>query len=262
MTVTIINDCRDDNAAARQTTRASSLFGCNVSFVGVKNDLEASGNIIDVLDALGEEDGVIVVNVAPRNGKAKKWINGTPFGYFKFKNTLVVSSIDGLTLSLVKKFGLTTEINVLDIPTVLDAAVADGRIESEVRDHVVKGQFRSFDFVPRVAHYLWTGFKVPSEVLHINEIPDSPQNTVWWIDSFGNCKTTITSNEFEYEVGDSVKTNFGDIKYYNRLKDVPDNEPAIIQGSSGLAQKRFIELVVQGDSAGKKFTVSSNDVIL
>lgn len=257
MTVTIINDCRDDNAAARQTTRTSALFDCNVSFIGVQNDLEASGNIVDILDAFGEEEGVILVNVAPRNGKAKKWPNGTPFGYFRYYNVLVVSSIDGLTLSLVKKFGLADNIHVLDIPTVLDAAVADGRMEAEIRDHVVKGQFRSFDFVPRVAHYLKTGLAVPSENMSISDVADAPQGIVWWIDSFGNCKTTITSDEFEFEIGDLIKTSFGDIKYYNRLKDVPDNEPAIIQGSSGLGNRRFIELVVQGGSASHKFGISA-----
>lgn len=262
MTVTIINDCRDDNAAARQTTRASALFDCHVSFVGVKSDLEASGNIIDVLDALGEADGVILVNVAPRNGAAKKWENGTPFGYFKYRNTLIVSSVDGYTLSLVKKFKLTDEIAVLDIPTVLDMAVSEGRLESSVRDHVVRGQFRSFDFVPRVAHYIMTGMQVPSTPLPISEIPDAPQGTVWWVDSFGNCKTTMVATELSQSVGEMVNTSVGEIQRYERLKDVEDAEPAVIEGSSGLNEYRFVELVVQGGRAADRFKLSSGTHIL
>lgn len=261
MTVTIINDCRDDNAAARQTTRASALFDCHVSFVGVKSDLEASGNIIDTLDSLNVGEGVVLVNVAPRNGAAKKWENGTPFGYFKYRNALVVSSVDGYTLSLVKKFALTDSIGVLDIPTVLDIAVSEGRLESGVRDHVVRGQFRSFDFVPRVAHYIMTGMQVPSTPLPIAEVPDAPQGTVWWVDSFGNCKTTMIATELSQSVGEMVTTSVGEIQRNERLKDVGDGEPAIIEGSSGLNEHRFVELVVQGGSAADRFTLTSGRAI-
>lgn len=261
MTVTIINDCRDDNAAARQTTRASALFDCQVSFVGVKSDIEASGNIIDTLDALNVGEGVILVNVAPRNGAAKKWENGTPFGYFKYRNALIVSSVDGYTLSLVKKFGLTDSIGVFDIPTVLDIAVSEGRLESGVRDHVVRGQFRSFDFVPRVAHYMMTGMQVPTTPLSISEIPDAPQGVVWWVDSFGNCKTTMWASELTGSVGENIVTVVGDIKRHARLKDVGDAESAIIEGSSGLNDQRFVELVVQGGSAADRFKLSSGQSI-
>jgi len=113
--VTIINDCRDENAKGRQVTRAISLLKCPVSFIGVENDLEASGNLIDTMDALGESAGVILVNVAPRNGKGRKWGNGSPFGYFRYKKIIVVSSIDGLTLSLVKKLKLIKFVNILDL---------------------------------------------------------------------------------------------------------------------------------------------------
>ena len=71
MNITIINDCRDANAVGRQIARATSLLGGSVSFIGVSSDLQASGNIIDVLDALEENPGIVLVNVAPRNGKAK-----------------------------------------------------------------------------------------------------------------------------------------------------------------------------------------------
>ncbi|MBI1839007.1 MAG: hypothetical protein HYR95_01760, partial [Candidatus Colwellbacteria bacterium] len=103
MNITIINDCRDANAAGRQAARAATLLGGTVAFIGVTNDLEASGNLIDALDAIEGKGGIVLVNVAPRNGTAKKWENGTPFGYFWYKETLVLASVDGLTLSLVKK---------------------------------------------------------------------------------------------------------------------------------------------------------------
>src|SRR5688572_12965729 len=98
MFVTIINDCKDENAFGRQATKAAALFGCSIVTVGVDSDIEAAGNLIDCLDAGEGKEGVILVNVAPRHGDAKKWPNGTPFGYFLYKETLVVTSIDGLTL--------------------------------------------------------------------------------------------------------------------------------------------------------------------
>jgi len=115
MNITIINDCRDANAAGRQITRTTSLLGDSASFIGVSGDLEAAGNIIDALDALEERPGIILANVAPRNGKAKKWANGTPFSYFRYKKVLILASVDGLTLSLVKKFKLTQSVTILDI---------------------------------------------------------------------------------------------------------------------------------------------------
>ena len=59
-----------------------------------------------------------------------------------------------------------------------------------------------------------------------------------------------------------IKTKFGDLKMYNRLKDVPDQEEAIIVGSSGIKDKRFLEFVIQGGSFAKKHNVSAGDLVL
>lgn len=260
MFVTIINDCKDANAVARQETRASALLKSHVIFVGVKNDIEAAGNIIDVLDAAGDEKGVILVNVAPRNGKAKKWENGTPFGYFRYKNVLVVSSIDGKTLSLVKRLGLVTEIELLDIPTVLESLCSEGSIDSLLKDHITLTQFRSYEFVPRVAAWILEGKKIPSNTLSLVEIEDCG-DVVWWVDNFGNAKTTIVASEFGAKDGKHIQTLFGEYAYYEHLKDVPDGDSAIIAGSSGIGGARFLEVVVQGKSAKQRFDISTGNPI-
>ena len=77
MFVTIINDCRDPNALGRQATRAASLFDCSVTPIGVENDLEAAGMLVDVLDAAEDRKGVILVNVAPRQSSGKKHDNAS-----------------------------------------------------------------------------------------------------------------------------------------------------------------------------------------
>lgn len=260
MAITIINDCRDANAAGRQIARISSLLSSPVSFIGVSNDLEASGNIIDALDAVEGRDGVVLVNIAPRDGQAKKWSNGTPFGYFWYKKTLVVASTDGFTLSLVKKLRLVDSVNVLDIPTTLDVLVKDTCISNDSEKHIVDSQFRSYDFLPRVAAFLLKHKDIRSAPLTINEVADMPP-TIWWIDNFGNCKTTILPDEIVRKAGGRVATKLGDLLYYPRLTDVPNKEAAIIVGSSGIADKRFLEIVIQGGNAARYFSLSSGHKI-
>ena len=259
MNITIINDCQDANAIGRQIARATSLLGGSAFFIGVTSDLQASGNLIDVLDALEESPGIVLVNVAPRNGKAKKWENGTPFGYFWYKKILVLASVDGLTLSLVKKFKLTKFIIILDIPKTLNQLISGGALSKELKDSITRTQFRSYDFLPRVATFLVSGKKLKGTRLHIKNIPDAP-SAIWWIDNFGNCKTTLLYEEAKDQNRFSVK--FTKLFYFARLKDVPDKTSAIISGSSGLGEKRFLEIVVQGGSAEKEFNISVGDVII
>ncbi len=128
MTITLITDCQDANAAGRQAVRLAGLFGTTPIIIGVKSDLEAAGNLIDVLDAAEDRPGVYLVNVAPRNGKAKQWPNGTPFSYFRYKRSLILSSIDGLALSLVKKLNLTSSVRILDIPSACEAMIQGGAL--------------------------------------------------------------------------------------------------------------------------------------
>lgn len=260
MTITIINDCRDTNASGRQCARASSLFNAPTQFIGVSSDLEASGNLIDALDAIEDRPGVILVNVAPRHGNAKKWENGTPFGYFWYKKTLVVSTVDGLTLSLVKKFGLADTIHVLDIPTALTAMVEAGAMTASEREKIVHTQFRSYNFVPKIAHWLAEGNTSPAEELPIAEVQDAP-NAVWWVDVFGNCKTTLIADETDL-TQKTITTTQGDLAIHDRLKHVADNDVAMIVGSSGLGEKHFLEIVVQGASASERLGLTSGDIVI
>ena len=78
MFTTFINDCRDANAVARQISRANTLLEGPADFCGVSTDLEAAGNLVDVLDAANGQPGNVLINVAPRHDKAKRWPNGTP----------------------------------------------------------------------------------------------------------------------------------------------------------------------------------------
>lgn len=261
MFVTIINDCRDANAFGRQATRAASLFGCTVNPLAVVNDLEAAGNLIDALDASEGRSGVILVNVAPRHGAAKRWPNGTPFGWFRYGDTVVVASVDGRTLSLVKKLGIADEIRVFDIPEVMAAAAAHRLLPAETAAYVVSTQFRSFEFLPRVARWLTQGYELPSSGLAIGEIADAP-DAVWWVDNFGNCKTTILPGDIDAFRDADALAGLASLPHYDRLKDVPDGESAFVTGSSGHGSDRFIEVVIQGGNASQRFGLRSGKTLV
>ncbi|MBI2623818.1 MAG: SAM-dependent chlorinase/fluorinase [Candidatus Liptonbacteria bacterium] len=253
MNITIINDSRDDNAAGRQKVRAHNLFGVAPHFIGVTHELEAAGNIIDALDALDGAPGVILVNIAPRNGAAKKWKNGTPFGYFRYRRTLVVSAVDGHILCLARKFALSRDVRVLDTESAAALLAEKGIIAPAVAGHVVKSQFRSFDFLPRIGFCLAThpALKI-GEPVPFASIPEAPR-ALWYVDNFGNCKTTLLTEDVCPDAERRVATTLGALRLYDRLKDVPEGEAALIVGSSGLGRARFLEVVVQGRSAAEEF---------
>ncbi len=259
MHITIINDCHDDNAGGRQLARVAALTGASVSLVGVGDygDLSAAGNLIDVLDAYRDTSNktAILVNVAPRHKGSKKWQNGTPFCYFLVRDTLVVSSFDGFTLSLIKKLALTESVSLMDIPTVTEAMVAGGAMTEEERNRIIGSQFRSFDFTPRVLAYLLGGNTVPAETISLQEVASAP-HALWWIDNFGNAKTTILPQEISFAEGSQVQTKLGTFTCYEHLAAVPKGESALIVGSSGIDEHRFVEIVVQGESAKERFNLA------
>ena len=265
MFVTIITDCIDANAFGRQMTRAASLFGFPPVPVAINpefelpSDIEASGHLIDMIDASRGQKGIILVNKAPRSGNAKKWPNGTPFGYFWYKETLIVSSIDGFALSLIKKFDLTDTINVFDIPTVSEFVKAEGLLDEYDANYLVNTQFRSFEFLPRVAKWVYDKHSIPTTKLNISEILDCP-NTVFFEDNFGNLKTTILPEQINFENGKTISfEKYGEITCYNRLKDLPNNTLGLIIGSSGLKERRFLEIMYQGGSAKNQLKINIGD---
>lgn len=242
MFATIINDCRDDNARGRQESRLASLLAAPLSFVGVDSDLEAGVQLIDVLDASEGREGLVLVNVAPRGGHTTKWENGTPFGYFYYHRTLVIASVDGYTLSAVKQFGLAESIELLDTHTAATAMLQAGFIDDVAAVQLPTTQFRSFDFLPRVGAFLMNGNTVPTITYSLDATLALP-HAIWHIDNFGNCKTTLTVETLAGET--NITTRFGTVPFIPHLRDVPDATKALVSGSSGIRQHRFLELVAQ-----------------
>jgi len=259
MFVTIISDCRSQNDIGRLETRYSSFFpDAHIVFIGVESNLrksatlEAAGNLIDALDAAAGEKGIIAVNVAPRGSKNPTQENGSPFAYFFYKETLVTSTINGYTLSLIKKLKLVDKVFLLDTKDCLDYAFSKKLIGKKAIEYIFKSQFRSFEFQPRVTFWLLNKEKIPARRISLDKILDAP-TTIWLIDSFGNAKTTLLIEDLKPK-SDNIKTNLGIFPFYERLKDVPDGETAFYIGSSGIKDKRFIEIATQNreGSAAKR----------
>jgi hypothetical protein len=268
MFTTIITDCHEDNEAGRQISRLNSLGLGPANLIGVRSDfsedatIEGGVNLIDILDATEGKKGIVVLNVAPRGNKLEG-ANGNPFSYFYYKETLVISTTKGHCLSFVGKLQIVNKVNLLDIKNVLSFARKNNLIDENLEYYTANTQFRSFDFVPRLARWLIDGFQIPFSTLSISKNQSSIKPCIWCVDAFGNVKTTILSNEFKLKPRQEVKTNIGSFKYYYRLKDVPFGESAIYTGSSGIGEQRFLELTVQGipGSISKKMNLKIGDII-
>ncbi|USN87385.1 MAG: hypothetical protein H6779_03135 [Candidatus Nomurabacteria bacterium] len=256
MFTVIINDCRDDNARARQTSRVGSLASTNISFIGVDSDLEAGMQLIDVLDATTGREGLVLVNVAPRGDHASKWENGTPFAYFWYKKTLVITSVDGFALSAVKKLNLTNQINLLDIHETTEAMLKANFITEAEAKRIPYSQFRSFDFTPRAGVFMMQGNHLPSASFDLDDVPDLPR-AVWAIDNFGNCKTTLTPEDID--TNKETQTRYGSLPYFEKLRDLSDGETALVRGSSGLDDTRFLAVITQRRSFAKNNNVMIGD---
>lgn len=251
----LITDCRDENARGRQLARLSIFLPAGTAFVGVKNDLEAAGNLVDILDAGAGGEGVVLVNVAPRAGVQAKWENGTPFGYFWYKKTLVIATIDGLTFSLVKKLAVAKNIHVLKIPEVTEIMFKHGMVSKAEMSSMTETQFRSFEFLPRAAALLISEKNLPARELLLADVLDAPR-AIWWVDNFGNCKTTLLACDVLVDSSQRVQLSVGDFPYFEHLRDVPDGERAVIVGSSGILEKRFLEIIIQGKNAAAEINLS------
>lgn len=156
---------------------------------------------------------------------------------------MVISSIGGYTLSLVKKLGLTSCIEVFPPELIFQELGLEEKKDT---------QFRSYDLTPFIAEALLDNRSLSSEKLSIDEIPDMP-DCVWWVDNFDNIKTSllVTERPQPFLVGNRLIANFP------CLKDVPDNQFGLVQGSSGIENNRFLEVVINGGKAAKELGLYS-----
>ncbi|MEK7575078.1 MAG: hypothetical protein AAB511_02490 [Patescibacteria group bacterium] len=248
-TVAVVNDClTDSNGNGRIGSMVTRHF-CRPAgaLIAVDHTHEAAINLVDQLAVLDKSPGVIVVNIAPRDKTdGKRFRNGTHFGYFWAGNTLVVSTISGFSLSLIRKFQLAETIHVLDLEKSADMLVEKGRVSRNEGEIMKTTQFRSCFFqIPAAAFLAWSG-GLPSKARSIEDlVPEAPR-AIYHIDCFGNMKTSLTKVEIgNPKVGEKVETRFGNLPFYPQLCQVPEGTTALILGSSGYGVP-LVEIVTNG----------------
>jgi S-adenosyl-l-methionine hydroxide adenosyltransferase len=186
---------------------------------------------------------LLFANTAPRKDKKEAKTNNEGEGllYVKLKNgipILVVNS--GYSLAF-----LTNEIEELYSTNAKEEG----------------SQFRSRDFFPQVVHqainedYSFLLHKLDPAVC----IPPPPKRVVAYIDSFGNIKTTIRSNDdaiSKVAAGTRLKIKIGNIvrtaTVATGIFNVMEGDLAFAPGSSG-HNNRFWELFTRGGSAWDQF---------
>jgi hypothetical protein len=269
----IINDCRDTNASARQIARFRSLFGVEPTFIGLGEgrdaDLEAGGELIDQLEAVSTPESypdtpvVALVNVAPRGDDVRqKWENGTPFAYTKIDKATVFAPVEGRVLPLLRKLGLAEQAEQLDIPQVTASFLDQGILTEEEAAKVRDTQFRSLHFLPLAARELIGGNELPSKKISLDEHP-GVAGRAWFIDNFGNVKTTLTPEEIGFEEGQTLTLESGqDITCYRRLADVPTDQLGLTIGSSGYGDVRLLEVAKAGGRAADDLNIGIGSTIL
>ncbi len=258
--VVIINDCQDDNAKNRQTARVQALFKTMPSFIGVGHELEAGGNIIDSMDAIGNEHpGVILSNIAPRNGNHK---NGTPFCFFQHNNILVVSTLSSVTFSFVRKMGIKSDIYVIDTEKATEEMASKGYIPSDLIPVLPNSQFRSYDFLPRVGNFIYNENSVTSQLITAGDVRSCP-DAIWMKDCFGNCKTTLLQRQgnVKFKEGKTIETAFGSLVCVQKLSDVPEKTAALVLGSSGINNRRLLEVMIRGGNAAEHFNIRAGSPV-
>lgn len=255
MFVTIINDCSDANALGRLSTRAAAWLNCPVTTMPVVNEYEAAGCLIDALDAAGNAPGWILCNVAPRNEQTSG-TNGPPFVQVECKDgPFVVTTVN--TLGLLPKVGIRS-CYPIDVARTLQQLVYAQVIDDHERLQIESSQFRSFDFLPLlVAEFESVGFHGGPP----QEIEPWTEEVVWYVDCFGNLKTTLTTEDVVGLSDRRYRQYLGHLPVYPRLCDVPEGELAVVIGSSGLANTRFLEIVVKGGSAAARLGLKVGDLL-
>ena len=138
---------------------------------------------------------------------------------------------------------------------VISDWVADGLRCQELRT-IVEGYLNNpfhpyISFVASSHSSVHAGF-LADQLAAVEERFGRPLETIIFVD---------LPEEIGFEAGKTVQTTVGELTCYNRLKDVPDAQAALIIGSSGYKQKRFLEVVVQGKSAAQFFRLKSGHVL-
>ncbi|HEY8999139.1 MAG TPA: SAM hydroxide adenosyltransferase [Candidatus Saccharimonadales bacterium] len=272
----IITDCADKNAQARQELAFKRLFdGASPTFIGAESGwetaaLEVGGNLVDqlsVLSSFGDPEdlsAVVFAQAANRGSEIKKdHENGTPFCFFRHEGTLVAATLNPC-LSLARDQGLVSEVEVVDVRTVVEAMVRSGGLSRGEAEAIANTQFRSLEFLPRLARWLVDGRDIPSTTQKLtHDILPPIHDVVWHVDNFKNGKTNILPEAIGFEDGKRVELACGKLAVcHAHLADVKTDEIALTIGSSGYRDRKWLEVVIGKGCAAEVLGFSVGSPVL
>ena len=261
--VYISDTLSDDNARGRIATRLitgikKSVF-TSATLIGVDCEVEGYLQLVDQLDAARGNPSVILFNVAPRGVNKKKLQNGSPFGHLKIGEANIFPTVEGKTLPLLQRL-LSTRLCLTTHHICPEVLKAVGITKSK-HQYVTNTQFRSFEFLPDLAHSIMSGRQIPGVHSVVRKVANGSVY-VGVVDKFGNVKTTSLPEDIGFRPGRCITLKLAGeeiaLPCYPKLKDVPCNVLAAVVGSSGMwvgrANKRFVEIVVQKGSASNRLS--------
>lgn len=212
--------------------------------------LEAAGNIVDALDALGE-CGAIVCNSAPR--RDARGTNGSAIVFGRVGEVTIISTVGPLGL-----------LNRL-VPNFTAQAVDVDRYTRECMCNQRETfNFRGLEVIPWILDDLRNDSQLPYVSTRQTTFP-TVEPCVWLVDTIEGRPTNIKLSFLRDEApwfkpGNRISIQFGDLPArtlicYERLTHIPDDEAGIYEGSSGLGTRRFLEVAIMGGSAAAAFSV-------
>lgn len=248
--INIVSDC-GGQAMSRMMTRYHALHP-DAKCIPYESAslLEAAGNIVDAIDALAWRAGAIVCNSAPR--RAARATNGSAIVYVRLGQTIIVSTVG--VLGLLKKLVPELTAQAVNVDTFIKNLNVDRHTFN----------FRGLEVIPFILRSLRDGDDMNTVSTPHTTFP-KVEPCVWLVDiiegRLTNLKLSILQTEVPwFSSGNKVLIQFGDqsvrqLTCYDRLTDIPDDEPGIYEGSSGFNTRRFLEVAIMGGSAAITYNV-------
>lgn len=255
MRIAIVTDC-GGQATGRMKLRTSALHPDANVFDDFESAalVEASGNIIDAIDAGAE---AVLCNSAPR--LKTRETNGGTIVFGKVADAIVVATVG--TLGLVSA-------------VFPDATFRSIKVDAFMRRHGHGGRsrfnFRGLEVFPLVLRAIRDNVNLDDVSEPHTNFPKA-EPCVWLIDRIEgrptNLKLSILRSSLEgFSPKAKAAVQIGEggtrtLACYERLTDIPEGQLGLYEGSSGHGDDRFLEIAVMGGSAAERFGCKVGDPV-
>ncbi len=256
--IAVVSDC-GGQAMSRMMTRLLALHSDAVCVpYESATIMEASGNVVDALDALAGRPGAIVCNSAPR--KHARETNGDTIVYGCVRGHAIVVATVG-TLGMLKKLVPDFSASAIDVDAFMNYLSLGERR---------RFNFRGLEVIPHILRSVRDRSNL-SKVSSPHHTFPAVSQCAWLVDRIERKRTNIKLSILRCEApwfvpGQKVMIQFSGLSVrtmtcYERLTDIPENNFGIYEGSSGYGDNRFLEVAVNGGSAAVQLNVGTPETM-